>query len=133
MRFTASPALVHGRVVAVAATERPITFRQDADRVGLVVSVPRGVLLGFLDVALVEQGGPRQGAVARLGHRGRDGLPGQFPAPPGAEVHVEARPPVKGQRVEEGLHGVQDALKEGGGGGSEGWREARRRRGGDPP
>lgn len=98
------------------------------------MSVPHGVLLGFLDVALVEQGGPRQGTVARLGRRGRDGLPGQFPAPPGAEVHVEARPPVKGQRVEEGLHGVQDALKEGGKKRPVRLTErSRRRRGGDPP
>lgn len=63
-------------------------------------------------MGLVEQGGPHQGIVARVGHRRRNGLPGQLPAPPEAEVHVQARPPVEGQRVEEGLHGVQDALKE---------------------
>lgn len=75
------------------------------------MSVPHGVLLGLLHVALVEQGGPRQGVVARVGHRRGNRLPGQLPAPTEAEVHVQARPPVKGQRVEEGLHGVQDALK----------------------
>lgn len=75
-----------------------------------MVSVPRRALLGFLHVALVEQGSAPQGTVAGVGRRGRNGLPGQFPAPPEAEVHVQARPPVEGQRVEEGLHGVQDAL-----------------------
>lgn len=78
----------------------------------MVVPVPQGGLLGFLNMALVEQGGPHQRIVAHVGHRCGDRLPGQFPAPPGTEVHVEARPPVKGQRVQEGLHGVQDALKE---------------------
>lgn len=76
------------------------------------MSVPRRALLGFLHVALVEQGGAPQGTVAGVGRRGRNGLPGQLPAPPEAEVHVQARPPVEGQRVQEGLHGVQDALGE---------------------
>lgn len=82
------------------------------------MSVPHGGLLGLLHVALVEQGGPHQGIVARVGHRGRSRLPGQLPAPPEAELHVQARPPVKGQRVQEGLHGVQDALEERSKGGS---------------
>lgn len=76
------------------------------------MSVPQGVVLGLLHVALVEQGGPHRGTVAGVGHRRRRRLPGQLPAPPEAEVNVQARPPVKGQRVQEGLHGVQDALTE---------------------
>lgn len=78
-----------------------------------MLPVARQVLLGFLDVALVEQGASRHGVVAdRVGHRSGKGVPGQLPPPPQAEADVEARPAVEGQRVEESLHGVQDTLAE---------------------
>lgn len=109
--FRASPALIYRR--AVAATESPITFWEDADGVGVVLSVAHCVLLGFLDMTLVEQSGSHHGIVACCVRRwSRNRVPGQLPPPLQAEVDIEACPSVKGQRVKESLHGVQDTLKE---------------------
>lgn len=61
-------------------------------------------------MTLVEQSRAHDGVMAsRVGHRSGHGVPGQLPPPP--QVNVEARPAVKGQGVEERLHGVQDALR----------------------
>lgn len=77
-----------------------------------MVSVAHHVLLGFLDVALVEQSGAHHGVMAGgVRHRSGSRVPGQLPPPLQAEVHVETCPAVKGQSVEEGLHGVQDSLR----------------------
>lgn len=76
------------------------------------MSVAR-VLLGLLDMTLVEQSRSHQGVVARrVRRRGGNRVPGRLPPLPRPEVDVQARPAVKGQSVEESLHGVQDALKE---------------------
>lgn len=76
--------------------------------------VAHPVVLGLLDVTLVEQRGSHQGVwPGRVGRcRGGNRVPGQLPPPSRAEVHVQARPAVEGQRVEERLHGVQDALRD---------------------
>jgi len=78
--------------------------------------VPRQALLALLDVALIQEGGAHHGVVAAAAStaftRVGGGVPGQLPAPLGAEVQVQARPAMERQRVEEGLHGVQNPLEE---------------------
>lgn len=78
-----------------------------------MLPVAHHVLLGLLDVALVEQRAAHDGVVTRrVGHRGGGRVPGQLPPALHAQVHIEARPAVEGQGVEERLHGVQDTLRE---------------------
>ena len=109
--FRASPALINRWVAIVTCS--PITFWEDADGVGAVLPVAHHALLGFLDVALVEQSSSHRGIVACcVSHWSGNGVPAQLSPPLQSEVNIEARPAVKGQGVEERLHGVQDPLKE---------------------
>lgn len=107
----ASPALIYRW--AVAATESPFTFWEDTDGIRVVLSVAHCVLLGFLDMTLVEQSGIHYGIMACcIRHWSRSWVPSQLSPPLQAKVNIKACPSVEGQRIKESLHGVQDTLKE---------------------
>ncbi len=76
----------------------------------LLLSVGAQVLLDLLHMALVEQRRSGDGRVSTRQRRGGR-VPGQLAPSLPAEVHVQPRPAVKRQRVEEPLHGVQDRLR----------------------
>lgn len=108
---SASPALIYWW--AIRATESPITFWENTDGIRVLLAVTHHALFGFLDMTLVEQSGSHNGVMAScVRHWGRDRVPGHLPPPLQAEVNIQSCPAMKGQGVEESLHGVQDPLKE---------------------
>ena len=74
--------------------------------------IGRHVLLAFLDVTLVEEGGAYSWVVAPCGsRRGGGRVPGQLPPALQAQVHIHARPSMEGQGIEKPLHRIEDPLE----------------------